>query len=71
MAVLTTLALLESVETAISTILTSGQDVTIGDRRYKRADLGELQQLRKDLKGQYAIEESGPNRNFVRFDNPL
>jgi len=71
MAALTTLALLEAVETAISTILTSGQDVTIGDRRYKRADLGDLQDLRRDLKAQYATEENGPTRNFVRFGNPL
>ncbi len=70
MTVLTTLALLEAVETAISTILTSGQDVTIGDRRYKRADLGKLQEMRRDLKAQYAIEEYGPTRNHVRFDDP-
>jgi len=70
MAALTTLALLEAVETAISTILTSGQDVTIGDRRYKRADLGDLQDLRRDLKAQYATEENGPTRNFARFNNP-
>ena len=70
MAVLTTQALLESVETAISTILTSGQDVTIGDRRYKRADLGKLQEMRRDLLAQYSIEQNGPVRNHVRFDDP-
>jgi hypothetical protein len=70
MAVLTTQALLESVETAITTILTSGQDVTIGERRYKRADLGKLQEMRRDLLGQYYTEQNGPLRNHVRFDDP-
>jgi hypothetical protein len=70
MAVLTTQALLESVETAITTILTSGQDVTIGAQRYKRADLGKLQEMRRDLLGQYYTEQNGPLRNHARFDNP-
>ena len=70
MAVLTTLAQLEEVQTAITTILTSGQDVTIGDRRYKRADLSALQDREARLKAQYYIEQNGPVRNFSRFDNP-
>jgi hypothetical protein len=70
MAVLTTLAQLEEVQTAITTILTSGQDVTIGERRYKRADLKALQDREATLKAQYYTEQNGPVRNFARFDNP-
>jgi hypothetical protein len=70
MAVLTAQALLESIETAITTILTSGQDVTVGERRYKRGDLGKLQEMRRDLLPQYYMEQNGPLRNHVRFDDP-
>ena len=71
MAVLSTQSLLESVETAITTVLTSGQSYTIGERRYTRADLAVLQQMRRDLKAQYENETYGPTRNFARFKNPL
>lgn len=71
MAVLTTQAQLEEIQTAITTILTKGQDVTIGERRYKRADLRILQDREATLKAQYYMEQNGPLRNHVRFDNPL
>lgn len=71
MAVLTTQSLLESVETAITTVLTAGQSYTIGDRRYTRADLAELRKMRTSLKAQYENENNGPTRNFARFKSPL
>jgi len=71
MAVLTTQSLLESVETAITTIMTSGQSYSIGERRYTRADLAELRKMRNELKSQYETENNGPTRNFVRFGDPL
>lgn len=36
---------LAAVQTAIETILTSGQEVRIGDKTWKAADLGQLQTL--------------------------
>jgi hypothetical protein len=39
-------ALLDKVDTCIEAILAGAQDVSFGDRRYTRADLGSLQQLR-------------------------
>jgi len=71
MAVLETQTLLESVETAISTILTGGQSYQIGSRRYTRADLGELHRMRRTLKAQYENENSGPARNYARFNAPV
>jgi hypothetical protein len=71
MAVSTTLALLEAVETAITSILTKGQQYRIGDRMYGRADLSELWQMRKELRSQYADESEGHARNYARFGDPI
>ncbi len=70
MALLTTEALLEAVETAINTVLTSGQSYQIGDRRYTRADLAELQTMRKELKAQYDAEQNTSMRtNYASFNS--
>ena len=64
MALMTTEALLEAVETAISTVLSSGQSYSIGERRYTRADLAELQRMRRELRLQYDSENSMGGREW-------
>ncbi len=73
MAVLSIQSLLESVETAIVTVLTSGQSYRIGDRQYTRADLAELQKMRTSLKSQYDTESlsSSGFANKVKFTRPV
>jgi hypothetical protein len=44
-----TAEMLEQVNAAITAVLTRGQEVTINGKRYSRADLGELRQMRTDL----------------------
>ena len=67
MAIMSIQSLLESVETAIVTVLTAGQSYQIGERRYTRADLAELQNMRRELKAQYDSQNTGSARNLVRF----
>lgn len=68
MTVLTTQQLLEQVETAISAVLTSGQSYQIGDKKYTRADLAVLQQMRQDLYTTYQNENNtGTQTNYASF----
>jgi len=73
MAVMTVQSLLESVETAIVTVLTSGQSYRIGDRQYTRADLAELQKMRTSLKAQYDTESMSSSgfANKVKFERAV
>lgn len=70
MALLTTTSLLESVETAITAILTGGQSYTIGDRTFNRANIRELMKFRDQLKVQYGDEVKSGARNYARFKEP-
>lgn len=47
--ILTEEQLLEEVRRAIVQVLTRGQDVSIAGKRYSRAQLGELRQLKTEL----------------------
>lgn len=47
---------LEEVNAAILAVLTRGQDVTVNGKRYTRANLAELRQLRKELQIEVAAE---------------
>ena len=49
----------EQVDSAIQTILDSGQSVTIGDTRYDRANLAELLKLRDKVQGEAAVSSGG------------
>ena len=48
--------LLENTETAISAVL-NGQAYRIGDRTFTRANLAELQTLRRELKNEVAQQD--------------
>lgn len=71
MAVLETQTLLESVETAINTVLTAGQSYKIGTRTYTRADLDTLRKWRDDLKQQLGMEDHGRAINYARFNRAI
>lgn len=49
---------LEQLETAIITILTTGQSYSIRDRKYTRADLAELRALYNERKAAYQSENN-------------
>jgi hypothetical protein len=49
-----------TVETAIETVLTSGQSVTIDGITYTRASLGQLYQLRDSLKDEEGVASTRP-----------
>jgi len=67
----TTTALLTSVETAISTVLTAGQSYRIGNVTYTRADLRILRDWRDDLKRQLDGETNGRARNYAQFKRAI
>ena len=70
MAVLTTLAQLEQVQTAITDILVNGQSYSMTQRATARADLAALQDRESMLLARYQVEQNGRPTNFVRFDRP-
>lgn len=70
MAILTTLAQLEQVQTAITEILTSGQSYALGARALTRADLLVLQKREETLLNRYRTETAGRPANYVRFEDP-
>lgn len=51
------------INAAISEIMTDGQEVTVGDRTYKAANLGELQKLLQEVS---AAERQKGGTMFVR-----
>lgn len=51
--------LLDQVRAAIVAVLTRGQDVTVSGKRYTRANLSELRELRKELEGEVRRESTG------------
>ena len=55
MAIKTTLALIEEVETAISEVL-KAQQMGMGDKLLLKARLKDLYEIRKDLLGQYRAD---------------
>lgn len=57
MAIKTTLALIEEVETAISEVL-KAQQMGMGDKLLLKARLKDLYEIRKDLLGQYRAENN-------------
>ena len=57
MAIKTTLALIEEVETAISAAL-KAQQMGMGDKLLLKARLKDLYEIRKDLLGQYRAENN-------------
>lgn len=61
-------AKLVSVQDAIETILTSGQEVRIGDKVWKAADLGQLQTLETYYASKAARESSTGAR--IRYAVP-
>lgn len=74
MAVKTTLAQLEEVQTAITAILTGAQSATLGDKTITRAQLGVLQEREQTLLNRYYVEqaagEAGGFVNKVKFADP-
>jgi len=71
MAVLTTLAQLEEVQTAITQILTNGQSYALQGRALSRADLEGLQKREDTLLSRYRLETAGGNTNYARFKRPV
>ena len=53
----------EEINAAISEIMTDGQEVTVGDRTYKAANLGDLQKLLQEVS---AAERQKEGTMFVR-----
>lgn len=55
------------IEAAIVTVATMGQNYMIGGRTFTRADLGELRQIRRDLKLEIASTSAsaGSRDNFA------
>lgn len=51
--------LLQQVRDAIEAVLTRGQDVSVGGKRYTRANLSELRDLRRELENQVRRESTG------------
>ncbi len=51
------------INAAISEIMTDGQEVTVGDRTYKAANLGDLQKLLQEVS---AAERQKAGTMFVR-----
>lgn len=51
------------INAAISEIMTDGQEVTVGDRTYKAANLGDLQKLLQEVS---AAERQKQGTMFVR-----
>ena len=51
------------INAAISEIMTDGQEVTVGDRTYKAANLGDLQKLLQEVS---AAERQKEGTMFVR-----
>ena len=66
MAVLTTLAQLEEVQTAITAVM-GGQSYRIGDIQFERADLGSLQKRETALLMRYRREQRGSMRVRPNF----
>ncbi len=65
---LTSTQRLDEIETAITTILTTGQSYTTGDgRSLSRADLSALYAERRKIEGELAEETAGARRARVRF----
>jgi len=60
---------LAAVQTAIETILTSGQEVRIGDKTWKAADLGQLMKL-EDYYTAKAAREGTTQGARVRYAIP-
>ena len=62
--------MLTAVETAISTLLTSGQEYRIGNRMYRRADLEQLRAWRRELQAELAIGTHGSSITYAKFEEP-
>lgn len=60
----TTNLTLAEIDAGIRDIIESGQEVVIGDREYKAADLGKLRELRNEVA---AAERSKRGGTFVRI----
>lgn len=56
----TTALTLDEINAAIRTILSGGQEYTIGDRKLRRADLADLMNLRAQLAGTESTSDAYP-----------
>jgi hypothetical protein len=70
MAVLTTLAQLEQVQSAITAVM-SGQSYSVGDVSFTRANLAALQVRETALLERYAMEQRGGRRIRPNFSNGI
>lgn len=64
---LTDAQLLDQVETAITAILEGAQEYEVEGRRYRRAELKTLQDMRARLQSTAATETTGSVRTLARF----
>lgn len=51
--------MLEKIEQAIVAVLTRGQDVTINGKRYTRANLADLKEMRRELRAEVVSSSRG------------
>lgn len=63
--------LLDAVNAAILDLIQGGQEVTINGRRYRRAELEQLREMRKELESEVARLESGSNTVRARRVIPI